>query len=494
MLRLSSLCFLWLAGAAFVGAANEPAAVPSASDASLVPIGTLRSGIQFAGETVDGDFSVLVPLHSNLGEGGRLGGSLIFAEPYAQWVEKGSVQAGIGLGFRHLFSSQTREALSGNASAGFMDEGIYIGANAFLDMAETRFDQRFWQLGLGAEIGTRYLELRGRYHLPLDNGEETQVRNHEEISGGSGWSAYGYRYRYTYQFTIDRVVDYLTEGLEGWDVEASVLVPGIDRWVDLRLIGGYASFHGKTLDAIDYDTWKVGVEFRPVPAVVLSGMWFENDRIVGDNWLFGISLEVPFETADIGDGKGGFWGHIKDAFKPRRRHLIERLSEPARRGSLPMQLGTGVTGGRTDVTFRDRGVLILPDGRVVVVGAASSRSSVGFAAPSGSGSAAAGSSGAGSSGSYAGATTRTVVMNALGAGSLSVSNSAIEVTSPGDVFGGIILNAPGAGTGSSSSTGSTSSSSSGDYTWWSSGASQLTLIGNSNSVGYFTGTTYYTYY
>ena len=478
----------------------EPAAVSSASNSSLVPIGTLRSGIQFAGETVDGDFSVLVPLHSNLGEGGRLGGSLIFAEPYAQWVEKGSVQAGIGLGFRHLFSSQTREALSGNVSAGFMDEGIYMGANAFLDMAETRFDQRFWQLGLGAEIGTRYLELRGRYHLPLDNGEETQIRSHEEISGGSGWSAHGYQYRYTYQFTIDSVVDYLTEGLEGWDVEASVLVPGIDQWVDLRLIGGYASFHGKTLDVIDYDTWKVGVEFRPVPAVVLSGMWFENDRIVGDNWLFGISLEVPFETADIGDGKGGFWGHIKDAFKPRRRHLIERLSEPARWGSLPMQLGTGVTGGRTDVTFRDRGVLILPDGRVVVVGAATSRSSVAFASPSGTGSSAAGSSEAGSSASYTGVskTGTTTLMeggvNVTVAGSLVRFNTEGSTLSSGAALNLSAWSSPAAGTGSSSSTGSTSSSSSGDYTWWSSGASLSTPIGNSNSVGYFTGTTYYTYY
>ena len=114
MSRLSSLYVLTFAGAAFLSAMAEPAAVSSASNSSLVPIGTLRSGIHFAGETVDGDFSVLVPLHSNLGEGGRLGGSLIFAEPYAQWVEKGSVQAGIGLGMGQ-FSRQfqhSRRAVS----------------------------------------------------------------------------------------------------------------------------------------------------------------------------------------------------------------------------------------------------------------------------------------------------------------------------------------------------------------------------------------------
>lgn len=346
--------------------ADQAASFPAQT--GMPVIGTLRSGIEFAGETVDGDFSALVPLHSSLGRSGTLGGSLLFAEPYGEWVEQGSMQAGIGLGFRHLFNKQPLSALQSLGPAGFLDEGVYFGANVFLDMADTRYDQRFWQLGIGAEVGSRYLDLRGRYHVPLDDGEQSRLRsvttyqqNYEgSLQGGTRFVA-------SSRVTVDSLFTFLTEGLEGWDAEASVLVPGLDRWVDLRLIGGYASFHSPTFDYIDYDTWKAGIEFRPVPAVVLSGMWFENERIVGDNWLFGISLELPFETADIGDGKGGFWGHIKDAFKSRRRHLAERMTEPARRHSLPMQLGTGLESLKTKVKYQTRAAIILPDGRVVTV-------------------------------------------------------------------------------------------------------------------------------
>jgi len=58
----------------------------------------------------------------------------------------------------------------------FLDEGFYVGANISFDMADTSYDQRFWQMGIGAEIGSRYLELRGRYFVPLGDGDETVER------------------------------------------------------------------------------------------------------------------------------------------------------------------------------------------------------------------------------------------------------------------------------------------------------------------------------
>ncbi|MDB6140564.1 MAG: inverse autotransporter beta-barrel protein, partial [Verrucomicrobiaceae bacterium] len=84
-----------------------------------------------------------------------------------------------------------------------------------------------------------------------------------------------------------------------------------------------------------------------------------------DHWMYGIRLELPFETADIGDGKGGFWGHIKDAFKPRRRHLAERLYESAHARHLEPQIAVYVSKATLEVQNRFRGAIILPDGTVL---------------------------------------------------------------------------------------------------------------------------------
>lgn len=325
--------------------------------------GSVNGSVSTAGEFVSGDFSVLVPLHSTLGQAGTLSGTLIFAEPYAQWVEQGSVQAGLGFGFRHLFGSQPLSALTKPQGNGFLDEGFYIGANVSFDMADTNFDQRFWQMGIGAEIGTRYLELRGRYFVPLGDGEETVERYYYSDS---------FHYSSPYveahsSFTFESVFTYLTESLEGCDLTASLLVPGLDRWMEARVVGGYAYFQGTTLDSIEYDSCHLGVELRPVPAVVLGATWFENEALVGDNWMFTLGFQLPFETADIGDGKGGFWGHIKDAFKPKRRHLAGRLREPTRRYALPMQIRTGLKSFRETFSYEYYFSYILPDGTVVTV-------------------------------------------------------------------------------------------------------------------------------
>ncbi len=112
------------------------------------------------------------------------------------------------------------------------------------------------------------------------------------------------------------------------------------------------------------DALWLGVDFRPVPAVVLSAMWYENERLVGDHWLFGLGVEIPFSISDRGSS-GGFWKNVKNAFKPRRRHLAERLIEPSRRNTLPMQIGTSRQKVETQITYT--ATIILPDGRVVEV-------------------------------------------------------------------------------------------------------------------------------
>jgi hypothetical protein len=237
-----------------------------------------------------------------------------------------------------LFGKQSVAALyePPKGVVGFLEEGIYVGANAFLNGANTGVGDSFWQLAMTAEVGTRWLELRGRYHLPLDDGQRSAQRLVQAYSRPLNFGGV----RGTEMVILDTTLSLLTESLRGWQMDATLLVPGIDRWVDLRVIGGYASFESPTVGSLEYDSWRLGVDFRPVPA-------------------------VPFETRNLGDGKGGFWRQVKRAFQPRRRHLAERLIEPVRRHSLPMQLGTSVERVETEAYYAVS--MILPDGQVVRV-------------------------------------------------------------------------------------------------------------------------------
>jgi autotransporter-associated beta strand protein len=83
--------------------------------------------------------------------------------------------------------------------------------------------------------------------------------------------------------------------------------------------------------------WKAGLEVRPVPAVALTGMWYEDERFLGSDWMFGARMEIPFEAGDLGDGKG-MWGRIREAFTPRRRHLVERMAEPVHRQNAAIHI------------------------------------------------------------------------------------------------------------------------------------------------------------
>lgn len=119
--------------------------------------------------------------------------------------------------------------------------------------------------------------------------------------------------------TTRRVYEIFEEPLEGWDLELALMVPGIDRYCEVKVIGGFYSFEGDRSHASDFQGWRAGVEVRPVPAVVFHATWYESNKLYKDNWLAGVRLEIPLG------------GNLKEAFTPRRRHLAERLFEPVHR-------------------------------------------------------------------------------------------------------------------------------------------------------------------
>ena len=234
-----------------------------------------------------------------------------------------------------------------------------------MDLLDTEADNRFWQLGFGLEVATRYIELRGNYYLPLSDRQlaERRVFNESRTSSrtttrpvtqtsapyddGQGFLVQDQTTSLVATTTttttvIRHIFERFEEGMEGWDAEIALLVPGLDKYCDVKLIGGYfhldnSPFGPQKGGTGNVEGWKAGVEIRPVPAVALTGMWYEDERFLGSDWMFGARMEIPFEMGDLGDGKG-MWGRIREAFTPRRRHLVERMAEPVHRQNAAIHI------------------------------------------------------------------------------------------------------------------------------------------------------------
>jgi hypothetical protein len=332
---LPSLASILLIGAASAGTFPAPkgveAAVAPAPDATSTVLG-LR--LNSNDNMTEGSAFLVQPLWDNVGQHGTMGGSLLFAEPYFTWGEEGELSGSLGLGFRHLFSNEP--VGGGNRVAGLLAEGLFVGANVFADYKHTQASSDLWQLGIGVEAGVRYLEVRANYYLPLHDGDRVGGFDATEFTPTTVGGRPAVR-------ATTRTIDIIEEPMEGWDAELALLIPGLDKYFDVRLVGGYYSFEtnhsgNAPLYSRDVEGWKAGVEVRPVPAVVLAGMWYEDENLVQDNWMVSVRLEVPL-------GKPG-----SESFTPRRRHLQERLLEPVHRQNAAIQTGVSFEPSRVKST------------------------------------------------------------------------------------------------------------------------------------------------
>lgn len=357
MLRhLPFFCLSLVSVASFAGSEKSPGKNAVTIDpVHPMYLGSINTGLKGNDAYTEGNFSIVAPVWSSLGRDAILDGGLFYIEPYISWGEGGEVATSLGFGYRHLIGRQPLKALTDHDGhqAPFWEEGVVLGGNLFLDMLDTETNHQFWQLGVGAEILTRYVELRGNYYIPLtDKKEVGTVRTQESFQSTSeqtsivGADPYATNNsilqpytevttQTTTTTTIERLFRQYEEGMEGWDFEIGILLPWVDRYMDAKIIAGYYAFDNQpfgpqTGGAGNVEGWKTGFEVRPVPALVLSGTWYEDERLTGGDWTASIRMEIPFEAGDLNDGKS-FWSRIGDSFKPRRRHLVERMAEPVRR-------------------------------------------------------------------------------------------------------------------------------------------------------------------
>lgn len=314
---------------------NAKAVLPLTPEASWGgPI--IGGSIKANSDYVDGSVFLVAPLLNSVGTGSTMEGSVLFVEPYVTWGTEGEAGASLGVGFRHLFSQQSVSDARSGGIAGLLTEGFYVGGNAFFDYGHSQAGNDFWQIGVGLEAGTRYVSVRANGYFPLSDDKtistrtETSVRHSKHtsshLSAGpvqvvNGQFVQNFTKTTTTTFkttTTTTTFELFEEPLEGWDIELVLLVPGLDKYCDVQLIGGYFNYQADRSHR-DFEGWRAGVEVRPVPAVVLFGTWYGDEPLYHDDWIAGVRFEIPL-------GKG--W---KDAFTPRRRHLAERLYEPVHR-------------------------------------------------------------------------------------------------------------------------------------------------------------------
>lgn len=305
--------------------------------------GNVGAGLKSNGEFTEGNLFFLYPWANTVGEGGTMDGSMFFLESYNTWAGGGELGASLGLGYRRLISNQSVSEAQSNTDPGLFGEGVFIGANAFIDFAQSTNGGDFWQAGFGLEAVSRYIEVRGNYYLPWS--DENVISKHSTTSTSTSTSrSTTSRAVVTERTTTTTrsVFEIYEEAMEGWDVEVAVLIPGLDKYMDVQLIGGYYGFNGDRSTTSDIEGWRAGVEARPVPNLVVGATWFESDRLYRDNWLASVSIELPW-------GGAGMRSMMASAFKPRRRHLAERMFKIVRRKNSAVT-GSGATEGKTTTT------------------------------------------------------------------------------------------------------------------------------------------------
>jgi hypothetical protein len=303
-------------------AANKMA-VPMAEE----PFGQITFGAKFSKDLQSGYVDVLSGLVHNSNNAFFLNIRGTFADDDQQILSA-------GLGFRHLFE----------------DPGIIVGGNVYYDYIDSENGNGINQLGLGAEILTKWVDARFNYYLP-DN-DRHLVRTFTVNDHSRGVSPPFDRNGFVQESvrTTDKTTTFgiFEQAIEGWNAEAGVLVPGLDKYLELRLFAGaygYNNPHGG-----DFNGFKARAEARITEGVTLDVEYWEDKELVGGNWVAGVRVSLPFDIGLLCQGKNPFEG-AGDMFKFRSaRNLHERMDEMVIRShrvmtalSKPEPMGSSTT-------------------------------------------------------------------------------------------------------------------------------------------------------
>ena len=263
---------------AFAGHKVAEKTAPARDDS--LPAGTITAGGKFSNHQESAWLDALIPF-------ARVGDATLFSDIRGTWDDNSQATFNLGLGMRYLVPGHD----------------IIIGGNVYYDYIDSQFGSHFDQLGLGAELLTKWFDARFNYYVP-DNGVHP-------VPTAPGFFR-------------------LESGLDGWNSEAGFLIPGLDKYLEARLFAGYYQYHSRV--GLGVEGFKARAEIRWTPAITTDiEYWGGNtaklNALNGGNWIAGVRVSLPFEIGNLFQGKNPFAG-AGDALKfGKKREFKERLGE-----------------------------------------------------------------------------------------------------------------------------------------------------------------------
>ena len=302
------------------GQAAREIGAPMAQGSQWEPLrGELTLGLGGTKDRLTGDTDLTVPLWK-----GAEQNDLIFLDGH--WTgNSGHEQAyNAGLGYRHRLPG-SEVILGVNA---FWDHGIFHG-------------QSFDQFGTGLEVLTHWVDFRINGYFP-EGGDE--VFDHSQTTSSNTRTKIGISrststvvvppfrtpppFPGTYTTTTTTTTTTKTKktttrffenretAMAGFDTEVGFLIPGLDRYMETRVFGGYAFFDG----GYDHDisTGTARLESRVLPALVVDVDYKGDARLLDgrNHWYWGMRAEIPFDLGNLFEGHSPFAG-ITEAFTPK---------------------------------------------------------------------------------------------------------------------------------------------------------------------------------
>lgn len=231
----------------------------------------------------------------------QTGTSLTFADLKFKLGQSGSYEGNLGLG--HRFLTDNKQWALGFYGA--WDHRNSANSNAFN------------QITAGAEALSNNLDFRFNYYYP--------ITDRALLNLGSNFGFQGFS---IYQSGI------WEEAMQGFDVEAGVLLPVSDKW-ETRAYAAYYNFEGKDI-APQMDGWRVRLEVRPTNNIAVS-LSHQQDDMFKDQ----TSLELRYTFGK--DGKSGIRSLKERMTSPWTRDIDIVVSTP-QEGAANSDFGRVVTG------------------------------------------------------------------------------------------------------------------------------------------------------
>lgn len=178
------------------------------------------------------------------------GNAVLFYNGRTQYNEVEKFTASPGLVLRYLLA----------------DREVIFGVNGYYEMIDGRGNNQFGNFGFGGEVLSKWIDARVNYYLPTT--ADTELGGTQRVTRSG-------------QSTITEYFRSYEAVLGGVDGEVGFLIPGLERYLEVRIFGGYYRFDNPFGDG--FSGFKARLEARVLPGLVVGVQWYEEEYLNGGN-------------------------------------------------------------------------------------------------------------------------------------------------------------------------------------------------------------------